>query len=447
MKKEFKLPTIVGLLLLVVGVAAGVVLVGQAQIFKLRAKPSEIPQQVRITNIKDDSFSVSWTTEEATLGFVSYGKNDSLGGTAQDDAKASTPRTLHHVTVTGLSPNTTYLFKIGSGGNFFDNDGKPYSLTTASKISAPSRTDVIFGTVQTPGGAPVPGGIVYVTISGVTPLSVLTDPEGKWTITLSTARSSSLGSLAHYKETDKAQIFVQAQGQFASATIPIGAAKPVPPITLGQTHDFTNLEVKKSDELPSSQITLPEEQPQSPSSGFNLEGGPRAGSPLKISLSNPEAGEGVNSAKPQFSGTGTPGEKFTIQVESEVITDQVTVGPSGSWNWTPPDNLEPGEHTVTLSWKDEAGQTRVLKRTFTVLAAATSELPSFTASPSATLATPSPSPKPTPVPSPSPSPRSSLPSTEGGVPTPGNLTTTLAFLIMGVSLVFTGLFLPRIHKS
>lgn len=429
MIRKHKIPTIIGLALLILGVGAGVFLVQRAQIFNLRASPQQTPQQIRISNVSDKSFSVSWTTDKETLGFLSYGKSPSLGSTANDQVAPNSPSFVHHTTVSGLSAKTTYYFKVGADKNLFDNDGQPYKVTTASVLTSAPKTDIIFGTVETAAGTPAAGVLAYASLSGVTALSAVTDNGGKWSINLS--------SYAAYNQEDRLQIFIQAgQGSFASATILVGAAHPVPTIILGQTHDFTDIKPVDPSGLPSSSVIIPEELPQaSPSSGFNLEGTGSPSTSKQVSLSNPDDGEEVNTAKPQFTGTGTPGTEFTITIESEAITDQVAVGSNGSWNWTPPQNLEPGEHTVTISWKDESGQTRILKRGFTVLAAGTSDLPSFAATPSGTTTT-----------SATPSARVSIPSTEGGVPVSGNLTTTLGLFIMGLTLVFAGLVLPRVLK-
>lgn len=346
MIKRHKIPTIIGLILLLLGVAAGVFLVQRTQVFNLRASPEQTPQQIRVTNITDKSFSVSWITDQQTLGFLSYGKSASLGGTANDQVSPNNPSLVHHVTVSGLSPNTSYFFKVGADKNLFDNDGQPYKMTTAPQLTTAPKTDVIFGTVETAVGTPAANVLVYVTLSGISPLSMVTDNSGKWSIPLSTARSTSLSSFANYALEDRLQIFVQGgAGNFASATIAAGAAHPVPPITLGQTHDFSDIKPVGTSDLPSSNVTVPEESPQAtPSSGFNLE------------------------------GTGSP----------------------------------------------------------------ESDLPSFTASPSGQVASPSPSP--------APSPRTGIPSTEEGVPTSGNLTATLGLFIMGIVLLLTGLFLPKVLK-
>lgn len=451
MRKEYKLPTIVGLVVLIAGIAAGVFLVQRGQIFKLRASPEETPQQVRFTNITDSSVTVSWLTEKETVGFVSYGKSASLGQTESDELSREAGSRTHHTTLKGLSPATTYFLKVGSGKSLFGNNGEPYEVTTAPKKAAPARSDIIFGTVKQKGGLPSEGAIVYATITGISPLSSVTDASGKWNINLAAARTTTLSSYASYRPEDKMQIFVQAGTEgFASAIILVGAARPVPPITLGENLDFTNLEPTEASELPSSEVTLPREKPATPSSGFKIDDQQTTGQPSSVSLESPDSEEKINSAKPQFIGTGTPGTTFTITVESQPLTDKVTVDSNGSWGWTPPTGLEPGDHTVTIAWKDEAGQTRTLKRSFTVLAAGASDLPSFTASPSGSPASLSPTPSPSPSPSPSPaatsSTRTTVPSTEGGVPVPGSLTATFGFLIMGLVLLLAGALLPKALK-
>lgn len=443
MRTQLRLPTLFGLLVLVVGIAAGVFLVQRAQLFSLRASPEETPKQVKITNITDRSFSVSWTTDKEVLGFIVYGKSPSLGSTVRN---STTPSSTHLVKVESLSANTKYLFKIGSGGGQYDNNGQPYEITTASPGTGTPSSEVIFGTVENAQGSPATGALVYVSIPGVSPLSSITDNQGNWTIPLAIARATDLTRYANPDPTTPTQITVQgSRGEIAQATILIGAARPVPPIKLGQSHDFTNLKPVESSSVPASNLEVPEEfelQQESTTSGFDVQD---VGSPVTetntVTLSSPEEKEKVYTAKPQFVGKGTPGTTLSITVESShVYSDEVTVDESGSWSWSPPGSLSPGEHTATISWRDERGNERSIIRSFTILAAGQNDdLPSFTASPSGQTATPSPSP--------TPSPRVTIPSTESGVPVSGNLTQTLALFIMGVGLLLSGIFLPRVLKT
>lgn len=450
--RQFRLPTLLGLLVLVLGTAAGVVLVQNRQIFRTTAAPGEVPQKIRTTDTTDTSFTVSWITDEPTTGFVAYGTSTSLGQASQGTESS----TIHYIQVKNLKPNTSYFFKIGSGKNTFDNQGSPYQVKTGPTLATPPPTDIIFGSVTAASGRVVPRAIVLATLPGATTVSGLTTAEGKFSISLSTARTTNLSSYAAYNpQSEKFEILVQADAdqkdQTATAKVLTGGARPVPPITLGKNHDFTNLPPLQGGNLPKSQVNLPEDQAQPAQSGFSVEeisGGPSQ--KINIQLQSPGDKEEINTKKPQFVGTGTPGTKFTIIVESQdTYSGEVTVGKNGSWSWSPPDNLEPGEHTVTLSWKDTGGQTRIARRKFTVLLAGESGIPAFTASPSGSTKTPRPTPtvKPTsaPLASPSASPqgRVSMPSTESGVPVSGNLTPSLGILIMGIILLVVGIFIPR----
>lgn len=448
--RQTKLPTILGLVLLIVGVAAGVVLVQTRQVFKIAASPQNSPREVKITDIKDRSFVVSWVTEKETTGYVSYGTGKSLGSIANE--KSSQPSLVHYVTLENLKPETTYFFKVGSGKNTFDKNGQPYQTKTGPELSSPPQTDVVFGTVNTPTAAAASGVVVYANLGGAVTLSSLTDANGKWTIPLSTARTANLSSYTTYNgQQDTLEIFVQAGSQIATARVLTGSSRPVPPITLGKNHDFTNIGPIPQGGLPKSEINLPEEgtEPQIPQSGFSLDGlGSQATEAAKVTLTTPKSKEKVNTDKPQFVGTGTPGTSFTIKVESpQSYQSQVTVGQNGSWTWSPPKNLSPGEHTVSVSWKDEKGQTKEIKRGFTVLAAGESGLPAFSASPSGAVATPTPSPQPSPKASPTPTPKpAKTPTPEpkaSPLPEAGGLTTSLAILIMGLVLLLAGIFLPK----
>jgi uncharacterized protein YneF (UPF0154 family) len=53
MNNRKKIPTIIGVLVLVFGLAGGVVLVNKDTIFKLGASPESTPKDVRISNVTD----------------------------------------------------------------------------------------------------------------------------------------------------------------------------------------------------------------------------------------------------------------------------------------------------------------------------------------------------------------------------------------------------------
>lgn len=443
--KKRQIPTIIGLTILILGITASVFFINRSTHWFSRAAPETTPKQIKFTNITDGGFSVSWVTDEATSGFIKYGAGSKLDQTARDDRYKLTNQigsfTTHHVTLENLKPNTIYQFQIGSGGSSYDNNGQNYKITTAPKLTGTlPPSDVAYGVVNNQSGTAAEGTIVYLSLPGVTPQSTLVKNSGNWVIPLNLSFSESLSSYAQYdKQVTIAQILVQGENQgTATAVVTTKNDSPVPTITLGGSYDFRT-----------NAPTPSEEDEATNASKFNFE---KIGSPkepvtaTEIVITNPEENEKINTQKPAIKGTGPTGKNLEISIESsQTYTDTIIVDEEGNWQWTPPSNLEPGEHTITITYEDEQNQERTLSRTFTVLAAGESQLPSLTSTPSGEAspsATPSPSPSFSASPSPtvSPSARKSMPSTEEGVPTSGNLTPTFLVFIIGVVLISFGFF-------
>ena len=435
---KYRMPTIIGVLILIAGVAAGIFVVGQQQTALFpRAAPQFTPKQVRLTNISENGFSVSWITDEATSGFVKLGtavnKLDQTFGDDRDQRSGSVSNNLtHHVTVRSLRPGTTYWFKIGSGSDrmLYDNQGQPYQVTMAIALGTPPAADTAYGTVMTAAGSPAKGTIVYAQLPGATPLSALVQDNGNWVISLSTARTSDLSSYVSYDDSTSLELLVQGgSGGTATAQVTTNNDSPVPTITLGKTHDFRQ---------GSGGAAEPEATPSAVPSGgqassqFSFLPVGEASETGEIALLNIDEGEVVTATQPAFLGKAPAGVTLTIKVESpQTYTGTVKVDADGTWDWTPPAGLEPGNHTITMSYTNDEGILQTIKRNFVVAASSGSGLPSFSASPSATA---------TPSATASPSAKKSIPSTSSGVPQSGTLTPTLVIFIMGTALMALGMF-------
>ena len=84
----------------------------------------------------DGHATVTWETDEPSSSRVDYGRTTALGSQASDSARV----TEHSIELTGLSPNTTYRFRVSSV------DAAGNSATSPAAAQAP-------GTFQTPPGA------------------------------------------------------------------------------------------------------------------------------------------------------------------------------------------------------------------------------------------------------------------------------------------------------
>ena len=177
--------------------------------------------EVRVTNVRDTSFAVSWITDIPSDGHVNYGTDPAaLDQTVYDDRGAETSDDTHHVTLLDLTPENTYYFDVVSDGTTDDNGGAHYSVTTGPTLGLPP-SDQIFGQVFKEDGTTLAEGtIVYITLfdddgsgsSGqAAELSSLVDNTGYWYANLGNARTSDLSAYFDYSASGD-QVRLEAQG-------------------------------------------------------------------------------------------------------------------------------------------------------------------------------------------------------------------------------------------
>lgn len=183
----------------------GVYLLTRQTVFFSKADTS-YPSKVKISNILEDSFTVSWLTKTKTYGFITYSVDSNV---RQDtkltvfddrDTDVRTARLTHYVTIRNLNPQTKYYFKIGSGGSLFDKNGVPYEVSTAPISSAPlPLTKNLSGKIMGKDGSVLSDAILYFTTPDGYLMSAIAKGEN-WTVPLNKARS---GDLVEYKELDE----------------------------------------------------------------------------------------------------------------------------------------------------------------------------------------------------------------------------------------------------
>jgi hypothetical protein len=203
---------------------------------------AETPQ-IRITNVRDTQFAVSWVTAGESSCSVKYGPSRALGYVAYDDRGQETSSTVHHVTLKHLKPNTVYYFEIVSGGVVYDNRGEPYIYATGPSI-IPIGSDLAFGGIQSEDGSPYLGsGIIYLKIKDKdglgsqntsAELSVLLEGKGSWYAELINLRERDSANLFDYSVTvDELLIDVQTGiNGSVSATVDTGGQWPAPDLVL-----------------------------------------------------------------------------------------------------------------------------------------------------------------------------------------------------------------------
>lgn len=429
MKKNIKLPTILGVIVLFFGVIAGVFLINSRQVFKIGANVASIPKNVRVSNITNNSVSVTWTTDIESKGFVKWGKSElSLNKVALEEE--AEPSIVHSANINAIDAGSSIYFKINSDSKDYDNGGIAWQAKTSDSSIESNTNHIASGTILDSNGSTPAKAIVYLTVNGAL-TSTVTSPEGNFVIPLSTYFES-------IPDTSPIEITVQGgTNGTAQAIIYPKTIKFIPTMILGRSYDFRSAEINNSNQQPESSLTIPEAVEAS--SRFEITRNTEEKETVStLSIESIDEGEIITTVDPEFFGSAPAGSAIEIKVESELQTATIATDSKGKWSWNPPNDLETGEHKLTASFRDATGVARTITRSFIVSA---SEGPAFESTPSAT---PSNTTAPTAT---AVSTSSATPKTVSGTPMPtpetGSLTPTLGLFIMGIGILLSSIFIYR----
>lgn len=428
MKTEPRIPTLIGIFILLTGLGSTIFLVETGSRFFTSAAVENKPQEVTVGNVNDSSFSVSWITETPTFGMIEYKETGLLSTptTAYDirDIETKlTPRYTHFVTTKQLKTNANYEIKIVSG----KNDTTRLAIKTGPTLSAPATVvNPAFGTAVDKNNIPVEDALVHASFAGSQTLSTLVNENGQWVLPLGSLRSADTTRYFTPTKTDQERLFFIGKKGKSIVTATIDNDSPLPLIRLGETYDFTKL-----GSPPSGAIIAQTANFSQISGSINL----------GFQILAPTAGMTVPSGKPAIRGTGVAGKQVIITVTETptAVSAMVTVGTNGLWSWSPPRDLSAGTHVATATSFDAQNNALAQSVRFLVLKSGTSVLgdatPSASVKPSA-----SPSPKPTVRPSATPTPRLSPSPTSIATSTPktGDTTPTFALLLLGMFIFAAG---------
>ncbi len=407
------IPTLLGIGIITIGIALTSFLVKNGTIFIGQASPTDIPQNVKITNISDTSFTISYKTKEDSIGSVNFGKDKNLGQAAFDlrDQKQdlTLPHKIHMITVKNLTPETRYYFSIASGQKLFLDNDVPFEISTGPTIKdQPSPEVSLQGYVILPDGSKPKETIVYATTEGSQVISTIMKEDGSYLLSLNTMRSSDLSSYPIFSQDSKINILIENETLKSNVSVS-PFQQTLPTITLSNNYDF----VASSTSIATESAEFAEFI-GFPSISITEESGSASSSP-KIIL--PKKDQEFSDQKPQFTGTALPNETVTITIHSpEEIKTQVTADANGNWKYRPTSSITPGQHTITITTRDVFGILKTITQSFTVYAQGTQVNQSATPSATPTLAilptrTPTPTPTKTLALANTPTPTSSLTTT------------------------------------
>lgn len=384
-----KIPTLFGLLAIIIGIGVTTFITKSGVIFTGRAGPSDVPKNVLISNVTDNSFTVSYTTDDAVFGSLNVGQTSSLGTTVIDDKGQNvTTHKVHVMTVKNLNPQTSYFFLITSGQNTYLNSGVLYSVKTGPTLSASLATarGSISGKVIMPDGSAAGDAIIYLNLEGAQTLSITAKTDGSYNLPLNLVRTADLSAFYSPVQAGVVKLQAFADSLSSQATLTTDELSQIPTITLSQNYDFTvsnsPLSNSPNPSTQSATVALPTATPS-------------ASSNVTPQILTPKSNQSFSDSQPLFKGKAEPNEDVSISIHStDVINAKVVADASGNWSYRPDSSLSPGTHTISITTRDAFGILKTISQQFTVYAAGSQV--SQSATPSATL-TPTPSSTPTPT--------------------------------------------------
>lgn len=431
MKKEFRFPSILGILFLLLSVGIGVYFNQKRTTTGSKASGTCRPDNIQVTNITDKSANISFVTENKCLATIGI-NNQTL-----TDIKAEAGK-VHYFEAKNLKPQSDYSFTIISGDSSYDQETNKFKTGTTPSATTPNAR-LAWGKVFAPDGKTPASAIVYLNIPGSQPLSSLVTSNGNWSVSLATSFNEAKNDwfIPSDEEIDEEIIVIADDGSVTQLSSTTAHNNPVPNITIGNNNlDFPELDITESE--------VGQFDPGDPISASKY-----------LEILNPGNGETINVSQPDFFGNAPVNTTVIIEIHSDqVINGQAVSDQSGQWHWSPPQGLSPGQHTITVKVQNATtGLWESATRQFVVLAADDTSGPQYEASGSATTPTqiptqipsqaptsviPSSSPTlaPTVAPTdlPEPTTRVSRPSVSVTPPVSGNLAPTV--LIIVCSLIF-----------
>ena len=223
---KFRIPTILGLSVIVFGLVTGIYLTLQNQIILTKAAPETNPKNITVSNIEDTSVTISWETNQKDKGLVKYG----ISSTDENSALSETGN-IHYVEISNLTPKTTYRYIIVSG----KTKTNPGEFTTLSPLT-PNTLKPLTGSVLD-GNQPVQEGLVYLKVSDKI-LSATVKALGNFIIPLTSLGTTdvTVGNLE----------IISQDGKKATATVNLVNDGPIGPLYLGQNLDLTKQIIRQT---------------------------------------------------------------------------------------------------------------------------------------------------------------------------------------------------------
>lgn len=383
-----RIPTVGALFALMVAIAITTFLIQKNTNLIGKASPNINPQDIKVTNVTDASFTVSFTTNEKAYSALSVegeGVQTSLIFDARDRSSGTQEEYFsHYMTVSGLNASSEYNFSIILGGETILNGDQKFAVKTGPQIETPQASNYITGLIVHPDGEVASDTIVYLQSQGRETVSTLTDNDGAYSFSLNNIRDTSLESIISFESGEAINLEARFQNLFSKTSLKYSKTLSfIPTIILNDSYNFASPEEKTASvtsQLTNSEIKTTNQD-------------------TSLKVTSPKEGQSLTDNKPTIQGVAAPNTIVKITINSEnIVQGQVKSDNNGFWSFRPKTALPPGNHTVTVETVGPSGITKIIKQNFTVFADGSQVQESATPSATPKLTSPTPTFTPTPIP-------------------------------------------------
>ena len=399
-----RIPTILALFVLGLAVTLTVLATRSVQTLFTKAATGTTPKNIRVTNIADTSFTVSYLTDTAVKGSAGIEGQTFFPDDRDGDVSKAKPYYTHYISIKNLQPGTLYRYLV-------ENGTTTYEVTTAPAItSAATTAEPIYGTVTKSDGSAAIGAIIYFSPFGGSPVSTYVKANGNFLLPVNNIRTTDLKSYLFLKPNDPETIFIEgAKDGVSTVSCVVGKDKPIPNVTLGKDVNCSTTPVAQTAQSATTTVSA-------------------------VTITSPTEGEILSTGLPTFRGKAPINKVLQIEVRPTTVTGSVKADAAGNWVWPVTTSLNSGQHSLTITYLESTGTTKTIARNFSVKAAGagTAILPQTFGTPSATIKT-------TPTPTPTPKPTIVKP------PVTGETENLIILLTAGMFLVTLGL--STIYKA
>ncbi len=336
----------IGLILLIILLSAVLITFKKSS---LKTSKEEV-KMIEITNLRPIQATIVWQSNKKEAGSIIYGEQENnLDKIALDDRDVVEKKNNyqnHYVTIRNLKPGMTYFFEINPSG-------KAFSFKTPSLSASKNNFNQFFSKVIKANLVPENNALVLLYIDTVSPLSALTKDSGEWLIPLNSfyEKDSLKEKILSGKEKVRIEIISENNEKSTINTYLNKLSTISETIIMAKNYSFIN------DENVLSASTSISKEKQN-----------------KVEIFSPEENAIIPGRIPLIYGIGVPNKELDILLNSKkTFSAKVTSDSQGRWSYLPPENLELGKHSITVTTTDFNGNNITLKRDFTIISNETTE--------------------------------------------------------------------------